>query len=212
VTNFVSKENIRTFFGTTNVKIVYVVRINGLTVHFIDYNDSNPKPYILKKPPLQQDWNCESPLISPDGNWVTFNFFSSEVAIQSYMQKLDTNSVPVQVNANGIEPHWWVNQNTKEYYIVFARTGKDNSTYVVQGDLQNSGVILGFKKDGLFTYMQKLSGSPVNVPFFMGLKVDATSPAFQIADLPYKGGLSRDGLYLCTGLERTYILKYRTKK
>jgi hypothetical protein len=206
LTNFVKKPDIQSFFGTTKVKIAYVNRTNGLTIFYIDYSLETPALVQLVKPAGKESWNCECPLISPDGNWVTYNLYSSKQAIESYMQKLSPTSQPVSITSNGAEPHWWVNNKTN-YYIIFSRTGDINSTYYTAGDLSDDKIAASAGS----TYMQKLTGDPGDVPFFLGLRVDETSPAVKIASLPYKGGLSDNGLFICTGYEQTFMLRFFTR-
>lgn len=199
---FVSKNDIDEFFGTTEVKITFVR--DKFSLYFLDYSESSPVPVPLRKPVNKETWNIQSPLISPEGNWVTYSIFPDNNTNHVYIQRLDSNSTPVLISEAGFEPHWWIDpvDPTNPYYIVYTRI---NGNIVVQVDLTDPI----FAKDGSAgaTVKQRLRGSTGNVPAHMGLQVNHSFPPELLVNLPFKGGLSRDGMYLCTGYIYTYLIK-----
>ncbi len=203
LTGFIDRNSIKEFFGTTSVKVVYSLPKNGLTVFYIDYNDSVPAPIALVKPDGKEAWDCESPLISPEGNWITYNCSEDVFTSSIYIQRLRAGRAPVLVSEDAFEPHWWVDpvDPAHGYYIVYVTL---TGSKVVQYDFTDQSV--EEKASAGITYKQKLKGSAGNVPAHMGLKVETSSAPEIIARLPFKGGLSPDGLYLCTGYVYTYIL------
>lgn len=198
-TGFIIKSQIQQFFGTTNVKIVYSVRTSGLSVYYVDYNDINPKPVALVKPKGKEIWDCESPLISPEGNWVVYNCAADLFTNSSYIQRLKPDIAPVIVTENGYEPHWWVNPKG-DYYIIYNSVvnGKVVQSVLSDPNVQQSG-------SAGKTIKQKLMGSAGNVPVHMGLCKDGEYDL--IVDLPFKGGMSPDGNFLCTGYIYTYLMQ-----
>ena len=197
------KECIRQFFGTVNVKIAYSLDKNGLTIFYIDYNDSTPRLIQIAKPADKATWDCESPIISPDGNWITFNCIADLYTYHAYIQRLKPGTIPVLVSEGAADPKWWINtyEIGNPYYIIYTRI---NGSYVIAVNFTDPEV----EKSGSagFTMKQKLKGSYEDVPAHMGLKVDESSPVETIARLPFKGGLSRNGRFLCTGYLYGYIL------
>jgi hypothetical protein len=195
----VTKQSIQEFFGTTTVKAVYSLRRNGLSLYYIDYSESVPHPVTLIKPTGKESKDCESPLISPDGNWVTYNCAEDVFTYHAYMQRLQPGSTPILIADKASDPHWWVdpNQPTQMFIIYTQLTG----SYVVQQDLAQKDIAAGA------TLKQRLIGSSKNVPAHMGLRVDQSSTPEVISSLPFRGGLSRDGSFLATGYLFGYILQ-----
>ncbi len=202
-TGFVKKQYVAQFFGTSNVKIVYALIKNGLTLYILDYNDSVPKPVQLAKPAGKESWDCESPLISPEGNWVTYNCAPGVTTNSAFMQRLKTGSTPVLISDDAYEPHWWIDpvDPNQSYYIVFVTL---TGIKVIDHDYTNPSVEATASAGT--TRKRKLKGSAGDVPAHMGLKVEESSAVETITNLPFKGGLSPDGVYLCTGYSYTYML------
>lgn len=203
INGIIHKASVEQFFGTTNVKLVYSTTGNGLTIFYVDFNDSIPQPIPLIKPETRENWDCVSPIISPDGNWIAYNCINSIRNYPAYIQRLKPDRVPVFVSEEAADPQWWINRTEtgNPYYLIYTLV---NEQYFQPVDLADQAV----EKSGSagLTLKQKLKGSSGDVPAHMGLKVDVSSPAETIARLPFKGGLSRNGRFLCTGYAYGYIL------
>lgn len=194
---FIKKSYIKTFFGTDQVKFVYNKAINGKTIYCIDYTMENPEPFQLNKPESKKDWNCESPLISEDGNWVVYNCISQGKFVPHF-QKLSSTSTPHKVADNGYAPHWWTNPHTGDHYIVYSIIEGD---YFITADLTSPNALEGGEGS---TVKVRLTGSFGDVPAHMGPSI--TNDVTEICPLPMKGGMSHDGKFLCTGYSKAYIM------
>lgn len=203
---FIKREHIVEFFNTENVKIVYAEEKQGLSLSFIDYNDSVPLPKALVKPEGKESQDCESPLISNEGNWIVYNCRADMFTYSSYMQKLSSSSEAKLVAEKGSDPHWWIDRSGSitTYYIIYTEL---NGSYVVPFDLSDKAIEQNASAGK--TYKRKLSGSAGDVPEHMGLQVDQSSVPRVIANLPFRGGLSRDGRFLSTGYLYGYLLKLK---
>jgi hypothetical protein len=193
--------SLATFFGTNRVKMA-AAKLNGRTLSLIyrDFSDVSGTWIALERPADRAGWQCESPLISPDGNWIIFNAYRTPDYYETYIQKLTRGSRPVLLQREASDPHWWVHpEDTSLLYIVYQYVPGDNLVY---GDLadpkyQNTGE-LG----------QTLRQS---VRLFAGASTAAASvlrigQPQVLVNLPTKGGLSPDGRYVCTGYDRAFIV------
>jgi len=184
--------NVTSFVGTSNAKIAFTLDIQGgRWIYFADYSASSaPLPQKLKKPAgKERGYHTDSPLLSPDGKWVTYFFFQIGSGLyQAYVQRLDTTSEPVLIASPASDPHWWVD-SLGGWYIVYSNKGG-----FITGDIEAI--------QGGLTLRQK---------------VDSTNPTLTIdnpdtlAPYPFTGGLSKDGKYLCTGYERAYFYDVAAK-
>jgi hypothetical protein len=199
-TGFIKKSSLQQFFGTTNVKIAYCLLKTGLTLYYIDYNDSIPRPRELAKPEGKETWTCESPMISPEGNWVAYNCEYDVKTNESYMQRLKPGAEPILLGEKAFDPHWWVDPLDGRYFIIYARIP---GVKLINADYRSPSVPM----DGSLgsTVKVLLQGSPMDVPSHMGLRAYGSE---SIAGLPFKGGLSPDGRYLCTGQTYSYIFRF----
>ena len=197
---FVDRESIREFFGTYDVVIAYTRNENGMTLYYIDYNETNPAPVRLLKPADKQTWKAESPLISPDGKWVAYNCYENTEHYYAYIQELSPASTPYLVEDGGCDPHWWIHPADRSLlFIVYARL---TGAYYT-------------KEDYLDATVQRTASAGVTVKqqvkLFAGLPAHAGLQFIGvpqvIAPLPFKGGMSRDGRYLSTGYAGAYLMK-----
>jgi hypothetical protein len=197
---FADRESIKDFFGTYNVKIAYSVIENGLTIYYMDYNNANPSPVKLPKPSDKSDWKAESPMISPDGNWVTFNIFEKLDLYVTYVQELKAGSKPYLIEEDASAPHWWVHPvDSTQIYVVYTKLPANYfvKEELTETELQNTGAA------GI-TVKQRLALYPGLAQHAALEKLDE---AQTIVKLPFKGGLSRDGNFLCTGYAWAYLMK-----
>jgi hypothetical protein len=205
---FTQREDVLRFFGTTQFKFVYVVQQDGGTLYYIDYSVSgDPAPAPLQKPAGKESRYCGSPLISPDGNWVAYHCFSNSSQggyYSSYIQRLSPDSKPVFIADNASDPHWWADlYNNNDYYIIYSITkGAYFSEYDFSDrSIENSGAAGA-------TVKLRLKGTWKDAPGHVGgLEPDAQLTADTLIRLPFKGGLSRDGYFLCTAYKYGYIVR-----
>jgi hypothetical protein len=207
---FIAKDMVRQFFGTTQFKFIYSILENGGTLYYVDYSVSgNPAPIPLQKPEGLESWYCHSPLISPDGGWVAYHCFSNSAQgayYRSYIQRLAPDAQPILIDDKASDPHWWVNRsNSDQYYIVYTVT---NGPYFSEYDYSDQSIEKS--GDAGATMIQKLKGSWGDVPSFLGgLSPDEAEKPNTLINLPFKGGLSRDGHFLCTAYKYAYLLRLK---
>lgn len=198
---FLKKESVAAFFGTTDIKITWSIRENGyLSVYYVDYGADMVTPIKLLSPSNETgtSYNCESALISPDGNWIVFNAYQTTTQYKSYIQKLSPQSKPVLLKDGACDPHWWVNPSTGQSYIVYAEI---NGDYDISVDLADPKYLASGEPGS--TSMLRVHLNP-ELP--SALSFELGSPV-KILQLPLKGGLSPDGHFLCTGYKYAYIVE-----
>ncbi len=197
-----SDTTVEGFFGTNNVRLVYVDSKNEIV--FADFAKGGLKKKItLKKTEEMKDWLVDSPLISPDGNFIVFNIL--EDGWTSYIQKLSENSVPVKIErtpdmmGEAMQPHWF--KYGERLFVSWTEFPEGTHTYLNKNDLSLPSV-----QDGSAgrTAMREIS-------------LDADAPAdlsfrwigsvTQIAPIPMIGGRSMDGKFLATGANNGYMLE-----
>lgn len=199
---FIEREHVQRFFGTTQLKYVYALpETQGGTLFFIDYSGTgDPSPVRLPKPAGRDSWQCASPQISRDGNWIAFHCFQNAVqgyGYAVYIQKLQAGSTPVLIADRASDPHWWIDPENGVWNIVYAVTWGD---YFIAGDFTDSALLRG---NGVgATIMQPLNGSGTG-----SLSVDTRAKPDTLVRLPFKGGLSPDGNFLCTAYKYAYLMR-----
>lgn len=198
---FADKGTVTAFFGTSKVKFAFALKKNGfLSLFYVDFAiDSKPVP--LQRPSDRQNWDLESPLISPDGKWIVYNAYDSPDHYESYIQELSSNSKPVLLASGASDPHWWVHPDDPSLlYVVYTCIPGDN---LVMQDLSDSKLLDG---GAGITYMQQLQLFPGRSSLASIRKIG--NPEV-VVKLPIKGGLSPDGAFLCTGYDRAYIVRIK---
>jgi hypothetical protein len=201
------KEFIFQFFGTKKVKFVYSLASKGGNIYLADYSvDSVVVPISLEKPSGKEGEQCASPLISPDGNWVAYHCYSNSAQgtqYSSYIQRLKPGSKPILIAEGASDPHWWVDiYNDNTYYIICTVT---DGAYYCEYDFSDPSIESTGSAGS--TLKIKLKGTYADVPEHVGaLEVDEAAPD-TLVRLPFKGGLSRDGYFLCTAYKFAYIMK-----
>jgi hypothetical protein len=205
---FIVKDQVRSFFGTTQCKFVYTLYNNGGTLYYVDYSaDADPAPIPLRKPAGRVSWLCDSPLFSPDGNWIAFDCFENSTQgnyYSSYIQRLSPDSNPILISDMASDPHWWVDHyNNSEYSIVYTHT---IGPYFSEFDFTD--VSVGVSGGAGSTILRHLKGTWQDAPGFIGsLNLDDSYAPDTLVRLPFKGGLSSDGRFLCTAYEYAYIMR-----
>jgi hypothetical protein len=201
---FVGRDYVLQFFGTTRFKYVYALpEAQGGALFYIDYSGTgDPSPMRLSKPAGRESWQCASPHISRDGNWIAFHCFQNSVqgyGYSAYIQKLQAGSVPILVADRASDPHWWIDPASGAYNIVYSVTKGD---YFTTGDFTDSTLQSGAGVGA--TVMQRLGGNGAGT-----LSVDASARPDTLVRLPFKGGLSRDGNFLCTAYKYAYLMRLK---
>ena len=120
-TGFVSKESVLSFFGTSDVKLVFSKNDGArLSLYYVDFNISS-SPVQLQRPADKPLYDLESALISPDGKWIVFNAYSSNTDYHCYIQELRPGSKPMLFQSNAMDPHWWYHPaNRSEVYVIYS--------------------------------------------------------------------------------------------
>lgn len=195
---FVSKESVQSFFGTSDVKLVFS-RKNGkiLSLYYVDFNSSS-SPIQLQRPADKAEYDLESALISPDGKWIVFNSYYSNTDYHCYIQELRAGSKPMLLQSNAMDPHWWCHPaNKSEVYVIYTEIP---GGYIVSQDLSDPDFLSG---SAGVTYRQAVS----LYPGYSGItSFSRKGNPEVIVRLPLKGGWSPDGAYLCTGYDRAYLV------
>ncbi|MBD3345924.1 MAG: hypothetical protein GF401_12750 [Chitinivibrionales bacterium] len=200
----VDKTTINQYFGTDTVKITFCKgTASGISIFYIDYSEAAPQLRQLERPAGKgPQWICESPLISPDGNWVAYNckIGNGAETNEAYIQELAEGSKPIRIASVGAEPHWWKDPVDSALYIVYTDRGGPLPSEL--NDNTNDGSIGS-------TFIQavdfeKLAEASQNN---YGTWIASLGMLFELGDFPFKGGLSRDGRFFSTGYQYTYLYK-----
>lgn len=194
------------FFGTKNVRLVYVNTKNEIV--FVDFGaaDGNVKKAkdnakILKKPSGISSWLVDSPLISPDGKFIVFNAINSNTSWNSYIQPLgDDLNAKIMEQEKGrmsspVQPHWY--KSGDKTYVVWTEFPA-GSQFVSRSDLTNASVQDG--SAGRTAMRQVELTSDEDVFKWVGSIVE-------LAPIPMIGGRSPDGRFLATGTNLGFILE-----
>lgn len=197
---FADSASVGTFFGTNKVKLV-AAKLTGRTqsLFYRDFSEISGAWIPLKRPVGRDGWQCESPLISPDGEWIVFNAYDTPTNYETYLQRLAPDARPILFKAGASDPHWWVNTLNSTLYIVYQEVKGDN---LVSGDLSDVWYLSSGEKGS--TSQQRVELFPDAST--ASASVLRPSPPELLVTLPTKGGRSPDGRYLCTGYERAFIV------
>jgi hypothetical protein len=203
-TGFVSRTDIRSFIGTAEVKIVHLIKPDGVLneICVADYRVNQDKPDTFHLPRPVDDaayigGRIEAPIVSPDGNWVTYHFVmpNSQAAkgtSRIYVQQLTYKSTPVFLSEGG-EPHFWQRDDGTLYLTYTDAPGNFPVTVNFLEALPN---VLGQ------TFMRKISLFSTGPP---SLRVALSDEKLILVPYPMKGGMSKSGVVVATGLERGYF-------
>lgn len=201
--SFVSRSKVVQFLGTSEAKLVYLVKYNGALneIHVVDYRVSQDKPDTLHLPrpsddPAYAEGRIEAPIVSPDGKWVTFHFVEpnqpvSKGSTRIYVQELRQGATPVFV-AKGGEPHFW--SDAGDLFLVYTDS---------PGNIPSTTDLLDTPPDSLGQTFIREIGLSTTRP--LSIRVNTTALPQLLVPYPMKGGMSKSGLVVATGLELAYF-------
>jgi len=192
------------FFGTKNVRLTYV---EGETeskrkIVFVDYANGG-KAIRLKKPSGREDWNIDSPLISPDGNFVVYNMKEGDRSWEAYIQELSANSKAIKVErtkdmlSEPGQPHWF--EFGGRLFVLWTEfpTGSRMQNRV---DLTETSAQDGTAGRTVMREVRLSAGAPSDIA------VEWVGENRVVATIPMMGGRSPDGKFLATGTNLAYLL------
>lgn len=197
---FADSTSVATFFGTTAVKVVFAKSSGRVqSLYYRDYR-AGGGVVPLKRPAGRSGYNCESPLISPDGKWVTYNVYKSTSSYECYISELTPESTPQLFASGASDPHWWVHpRDPSLLYIVYQQVPGDN---LVAGDLADAALLATGEAGVTMRQMVRLFTGTASASAAL---VRLGLPEL-LVNLPTKGGLSPDGSYLSTGYDRAFMV------
>lgn len=195
------------FFGTKNVRLTYIEgeQYPQRKIVFVDYANGG-KAVRLKKPSDRENWNIDSPLISPDGKFVVYNMKKSENTWEAYVQELSENSKAVKIEltkdmmSEPAQPHWF--QFNDRLFVLWAEFPQSSEMQMLNKHKLNEAS----SQDGSVgrTVMREIrlnAGAPAD------LAVEWVGNNIEIAPVPMTGGRSPDGKFLATGTNNAYLIK-----
>lgn len=196
------------FFGTNDVRLVYVNKDDEIV--FVDFSSGNfdksiKKARKLKKPSDIDGWTVDSPLISPDGNFIVFNAINTSMTgWNSYVQELSENAEPILIETTDdmtgspVQPHWF--KYGERLFVVWAEFPQ-GSQFVNKNDLTESSAQDGSAGRTAMREITLNAGAPSDLSF------EWASDVRELAAIPMIGGRSPDGWFLATGTNNAYILQ-----
>ncbi|MCF0217194.1 MAG: hypothetical protein HUK21_12095 [Fibrobacteraceae bacterium] len=196
------------FFGTKNVRLTYVNKDKEIV--FVDMSkDSkglgkNQKGVKLKKPSNRKDWSIDSPLISPDGNFVVYNMLSGATTWEAYVQELSEDALPVLVEQSSgmlsapAQPHWF---KTGDRLFVEWAEFPAGSQMLNKNDLAKESVQNGSVGRTAMRQIMLTAGGALDIA------VEWVGDVREIAPVPTTGGRSPDSRYLATGTDLGFVIE-----
>lgn len=198
------------FFGTKNVRLVYVNKKDEIV--FVDLGAANgdlkkarSAAKTLKKPSGIDGWMVDSPLISPDGNFVVFNAInSSNTGWNSYVQELREGAPAMLIEtekgrmSSPVQPHWFAYGN--RLFVTWAEF-PSGSQFVNKNDLSESSVQDGSAGRTAMREISLTPGAPADMAF------EWVGDVRELAPIPMIGGRSPDGRFMATGTNLGFVLE-----
>ena len=192
------------FFGTEQVRLVYVNKDDQIV--FVDFaNGGIKKAKTLKKPSGVDGWMMDSPLISPDGDFVVYNVINPAMTgWKSYIQELSENSKPIEIEktddmiSEPVQPHWF--QYKTRLFVIWTEFPQ-GAQFVNKNDLTESSMQDGSAGRTMMREVSLAFGMPSDLAFAW-----LSSPK-ELAPIPMIGGRSPDGLFLASGTNSGYLLE-----
>jgi len=195
---FIDLNSLKEYFGTQYVKVAWAVKEDGLTIYWADFSSGTVAIKKIQKPEGRQGWIAESPLFSPDGRFISFNLYKTQSTFECWVQELSDGAAPVKISDAGMDPRWWKDPWDGNTYVTYVK--RNGLKYIVNEKLDDpsvSGNVGG-------TYRREFDTTP-NKPRALRTIGKETL----IVNLPFKGGLSPDGKFMCTGTSTAYMLELK---
>lgn len=192
------------FFGTNQVRLVYVNKKDEIV--FVNYaNGGTKSAKTLKKPSGVDGWMMDSPMISPDGNFVVYNMINSSMTgWKSYIQELSENSKPIEIEKSSgmisepVQPRWFA---YAERLFVMWTEFPQGSQFVNKNDLTEVSVQDGSAGRTAMREVSLVAGAPSDLAFAWA------GDMIEIAPIPMIGGRSPDGRFVATGTNLGFLLE-----
>ena len=191
------------FFGTNQVRLVYVNKKDQIV--FVDFaNGGLKKAKTLQKPSGVDGWMMDSPLISPDGNFVVYNVINSSSGWKSYIQELSEKSKPIEIEktddmiSEPVQPHWF--QYKTRLFVVWTEFPQEVE-FLNKSDLSASSIQDGSAGRTVMREVSLAYGMPSDLAFAW------LSMPKELAPIPMIAGRSPDGRFLATGTNKGYLLE-----
>ena len=147
----------------------------------------------------------DSPMISPDGNFVVYNMINSSMTgWKSFIQELSENSKPIEIEKTAgmisepVQPHWF--KFGTRLFVVWAEFPQGKQ-YVNKEDLSDASVQDGSAGRTAMREVSLAAGAPSDLAFVW------LSDVIELAPIPMIGGRSPDGRFLSTGANYGYLLE-----
>ena len=197
-------DTVEGFFGTDQVRLVYVNKKDEIV--FVNYaNGGTKSAKTLKKPSGVDGWMMDSPMISPDGNFVVYNMINSSMTgWKSYIQELSENSKPIEIEKSSgmisepVQPRWFA---YAERLFVMWTEFPQGSQFVNKNDLTEVSVQDGSAGRTAMREVSLVAGAPSDLAFAW------TGDVVEIAPIPMIGGRSPDGRFVATGTNLGFLLE-----
>ena len=197
-------DTVEGFFGTDQVRLVYVNKKDEIV--FVNYaNGGTKSAKTLKKPSGVDGWMMDSPMISPDGNFVVYNMINSSMTgWKSYVQELSENSKPIEIEKSSgmisepVQPRWFA---YAERLFVMWTEFPQGSQFVNKNDLTEVSVQDGSAGRTAMREVSLVAGAPSDLAFAW------TGDVVEIAPIPMIGGRSPDGRFVATGTNLGFLLE-----
>ncbi len=194
------------FFGTKNVRLTYIEgdKDPQRKIVFVDYANGG-KAVRLQKPSDREDWNIDSPLISPDGKFVVYNMKKGESSWEAYIQELSGNSKAVKVDrtkdmmSDPAQPHWFAFNG--RLFVLWTDFPIGTSKMQNRVNLMVASAQDGSSGRTLMREIRLTAGAPSD------MAVEWVGENRVVATVPMMGGRSPDGKFLSTGTDKAYLLK-----
>ena len=199
-----AESTVEGFFGTNQVRLVYVNKKDEIV--FVDYANGGTKgAKTLKKPSGVDGWMMDSPMISPDGNYVVYNMINSSMTgWKSFIQELSGNSKPIEIEkspgmiSEPVQPRWFA---YAERLFVMWTEFPQGSQFVNKNDLSEVSVQDGSAGRTAMREVSVATGAPADLAFAWA------GDMIEIAPIPMIGGRSPDGRFVATGTNVGFLLE-----
>lgn len=198
-----SDTTVKGFFGTDNVRLVFVTPENKIV--FRDFAKGG-KEVTLKQPADHKGKMFDSPLISPDGNFIVYNVVdqADETIWDAYIQELSKNSTPIKIEKEKdmmsapAQPHWF--KFGERLFVVWAEFPSASQM------LNNNDFTVESIQDGSAgrTVMREIQLAPGAAS---DMALEWIGDVREISSVPMTGGRSPDSKFLATGTRFGFLIE-----